>query len=93
MDTKVIELIAGAFMPFVIDLVNKYVANSNYRYFISIGFCLVLGAIFNFDKLNPADILTSGAIIFAAAQTVYKTYYQKSDVRAKVFGNEITKRE
>lgn len=93
MDTKVIELLAGAFMPFVIDLLNRNVTNSNARYFISMGICLLLGALFNLNQLNAGDILTSGAIIFAAAQTVYKTYWAKSDTRAKVFGEDVADRK
>lgn len=92
MDTKLIELLAGAFMPFIIDLVNKNIANTNVRYFISMGICLALGALLNLNQLNAGDILSSGAIIFAAAQTVYKTYYKSSDVRAKVFGEELRDR-
>jgi len=89
MDPKLIELLAGAFMPLVIDVVNKNIANSNIRYFISMALCLGLGALLNLNQLNAGDILTSGAIIFAAAQTVYKTYYKSSDVRAKVYGEEM----
>ncbi len=84
-DPKVIELLAGAFMPIVIDLVNSKIGNSTVRYFVSMAICLVIGALFNLGQLNAGDILTSGAIIFAAAQTVYKTYWSKSDARAKVF--------
>lgn len=89
MDTKLFELIAGAVMPPVIDLINRSVASSKVRYVISIVICLILGAVFNFNQLNPGEILASGAIIFAAAQTVYKTYYYKSDVRAKIFGEAL----
>jgi hypothetical protein len=88
-DTKLLELLAGAFMPFVIDLINKNIANSNLRYLVSMAICLIIGALFNLGQLNPGDILTSGAIVFAAAQTVYKTYWAKSDARAKVFGEDM----
>lgn len=89
MDQKAIEVLVGAFMPFVIDLINRKVANSNIRYAISMAICLGIGALFNMDKLNAGDILASGAIIFASAQTVYKTYYKSSDARAKVFGEAM----
>lgn len=92
-DIKLFELLAGAFMPFVIDLLNQKVTNSNIRYFISMAFCLVLGAIFNYQQLNAGDILASGAIIFAAAQTVYKTYWAKSDARVTVFGAGMADRK
>lgn len=91
MDSKLLEVIAGAAMPVVIDLVNKYVANSTARYVISLVFCLLLGTLFNLDKLNAGDIFTSGAVVFAAAQTMYQTYYSKSNVRATLFGEEMRK--
>lgn len=89
MDPKLIELIAGAVLPPVIDIINRKVANSTLRYVVSMVICLALGAVFNLGQLNPGDILTSGAIIFAAAQTVYKTYWANSGARTKVFGDEI----
>jgi hypothetical protein len=90
MDPKIIELVAGAFMPFLIDILNRKIANTQLRYFVSMGVCLVLGAILNIGKLNAGDILTSGSIIFAAAQTVYKTYYEKSALRQTAFGVDTT---
>jgi hypothetical protein len=90
MDPKIIELVAGAFMPFLIDILNRKVANNQLRYFISMGVCLILGALFNVGKLNAGDVLTSGSIIFAAAQTVYKTYYEKSGLRQAAFGIDTT---
>lgn len=91
MDPKIFELLAGAVMPPVIDLINNKVANSTVRYFISMAICLILGGLLNLGKLNPGDILASGAIIFAAAQTMYKTYWSSSNARAKVFGEQIRK--
>ena len=75
MDPKIFELLAGAIMPPVIDLINSKIAHPTVRYFISISICLVLGAIFNLGKLNPGDILASGAIIFAAAPTATNTSF------------------
>lgn len=89
MDQKFIELVAGAVLPPVIDIINSKIANATLRYAISMVICLALGAAFNFGQLNPGDILASGAIIFTAAQTVYKTYWANSGARTKVFGEQI----
>lgn len=89
MDSKLFELIVGSVMPLVIDLINSKILNSKVRYFVSMGICLGIGTLFNINSLNAGDILASGAIIFGAAQTVYKTYWGQSDARAKVFGEAI----
>lgn len=79
--TKVTELVVGAILPPFIDIVNKRVKNSNIRYVISLVACLLVGFLLNYQSMNIADLLGSGAVIFASAQTVYKTYYAKSDIR------------
>ena len=86
------EIIVGAVMPIVIDLVNKYINDSKIRYIISIVICLVIGVVFNLKSLSVADILASGGIIFATAQSIYKIYYSQSELRAKIYGEELVKR-
>jgi len=80
----VLELIVGAVLPPVIDLINKYIKHSRVRYIVSIIVCLLLGVAFNYQNLDFTNILASGAIIFAAAQTTYKTYWNTSKLRAVV---------
>lgn len=81
MDDKLLQACAGFVIPVLIDVINKKISNSNVRYFVSMGVCLLLGVIFNINKLSWNDVLTSGAIVFAAAQTSYKTYWKTSDIR------------
>ena len=90
MDTKILEMGAGVVMPFIIDLVNRKVESTKLRYFISMAICLLLGFLLNLDKLNASDVLVSGSVIFTAAQTVYKTYYEKSQLRKAAFGIDTT---
>lgn len=85
-----LEMGAGVVMPFIIDLVNRKISNAKLRYFVSMAICLILGALFNAGKLNVGDILASGSVIFATAQTVYKTYYEKSQLRQTAFGIDTT---
>lgn len=87
-----LELIVGAIMPLVIDAINKFVTDSRLRYLVSIGICLIVGALFNLGSLSLNNILESGAIVFAAAQTIYKTYYSQSLLREKVYGEEVIAR-
>jgi hypothetical protein len=82
-----LEILAGQLMPILIDLVNKRVPNSKVRYVIAINACLILGALFNYDRLsleNIPKVLESFATIFTSAQTAYKLYYENSHVQAKI---------
>ena len=75
------ELIIGAVLPPVIDFLNRYIKNATFRYVGSLVICLIIGTLLNLSSLSLEDILKSGAVVFAAAQTVYKTYWQGSDLR------------
>ena len=81
-----IEIVIGAVLPFFIDLINKYVKSGNWKYVISLVISLVVGAVLSYQDLSLANVLASGAIVFAAAQTVYKTYYGDSQLRTKLTG-------
>lgn len=43
---------------------------------------LAVGIILNLNQLSMADVLGSSAIVFAAAQSAYKLYWEKSESRA-----------
>lgn len=79
---EIIEIVVGAVLPPFIDLINKRVANSTIRYIFSLLICLIIGVAASWQDLNWQDVLTSGALVFASAQTVYKTYYKDSKLQA-----------
>lgn len=89
-----IAIVIGAVLPPVIDFINKKVQSSNWRYIISLIISLVVGAVISFftGELTGVDILAAGGIVFASAQTVYKTYYADSTVRLNLFGKDVAKR-
>ncbi len=89
MNPQALELIIGAVLPPVIDFVNKRIANSTWRYVVSMIVCIVIGGLLNLDKLSVGDVLGSAALVFGAAQTAYKMYWEKSDVRVKMYGPEV----
>ena len=77
-----IQNLVGLFMPPVIDLINKRIADDRVRFIISAILCVVVGLVINLDKLsNPSEILGSIAIVFATAQTTYNLYWKKSKIR------------
>lgn len=84
MNLQSIEIIVGAVLPPFVDLINKHVKNSNWKYVISLLASLLIGAIINYQQLSIESVLSSGAIVFASAQTVYKTYWEDAKLREKI---------
>lgn len=78
------DALIGLVMPMLIDIVNRNIWDSRWRYVISIVFCLLVGTITNLKELRLDSVLASGAIVFASAQTVYKMYWANSTARVKV---------
>lgn len=82
----------GPLMPFLVDAITQYVENSKWRFVISILTTLLVTSLLNLDKLltgNYAELLGTVSFVFVQAQIMYKLYYEKSDARAKVFGDDI----
>ena len=76
---------AGFILPPFIDLVNRHIANSTVRFWVSILACVAIAVLLNLDKLNNLDeLLGKASLIFAQAQIVYKTYWEKSGIREKM---------
>ena len=84
----IIQNFHGLALPFVIDFVNKNIFNSKVRFVASLVICVVVALAVNFNKVlevsnwEDAAVLTGQiSFIFAQAQIVYKTYWEKSQVR------------
>jgi hypothetical protein len=84
MQPQIIEAIIGAFLPIIIDFLNKKVDDSRIKYAVSLIVCLIAGAFININDINLNNFLASGALIFASAQTVYHTYWEKSNIRKTI---------
>ena len=79
------ELI-GFILPPLIDLINKKVIDSRWRFVISFVTCVGVGVgmnVGNFNIESVGDILGSIAVVFSAAQIAYNLYYEKSDLRKR----------
>lgn len=82
-----IELIVGALMPVIVEFIGKWITNTNAKFIVSLLLPLVAGAALNWQSLSVADveaILGSGAVIFAAAQGVYKLYFRDSGLQKRI---------
>lgn len=79
--------IIGFALPPVIDLINSRLENSKLKWLVSMGICVLVGALLNLDKLNNLDVgsvLGNIGIIFVESQATYRLYYEKSQVREKL---------
>jgi len=84
-----IEIIIGAALPVIIEFLAKYIKSTNGKFIVSLILPLLAGVALNFQSLGVGDaeaILGSGAIIFAAAQGVYKLYFRDSVLQKRIAG-------
>ena len=80
--TESISLILGAILPPFIDFLTKKVANSKVRFGISLGVCILIGAIISFKEFKVEELLQSIALVFTSAQIVYRTYWKNAALRS-----------
>ena len=86
MTEEMIAIVLGLVLPPVIDLVNKYVPNSNGRYLVSLAFALVVGGLMAVLQYGWQEALANAGLVFASAQTVYKLWYEKSGLQSRIRG-------
>lgn len=93
------ELI-GLLLPALIDLINRKIADSDARFWVSVVICGIVGAFvnwlatgFNFvDAMAGFQSLTASIMaIFGLAQLSYKAVWEKSGVRSalKLDGDHV----
>jgi hypothetical protein len=86
MNDQLLLVIVGAILPPFIDLVNRFVKQSHWRFIISLVFSLVVGGVIAFLQFGWDELLANGGLIFASAQTVYKLWYEKSSWQRTIRG-------
>lgn len=82
-----LSYLIGFVLPPVIDLVNRYIDNSQVRYLVAMLICLVVGALFHYQELLDGDwsmLLAKASIVFAEAQTIYRLYWKDSGARKQL---------
>jgi hypothetical protein len=82
-----LEAVIGAAMPVIIEFIAKYVKSSSGKFIVSLILPLIAGVVLNFNGMsfeNVEAILASGAIIFTAAQGVYKLFFKDSVLQRKI---------
>ena len=80
----------GIVMPFFIDLINRKITNSNWKFVVSLVLCLVVAVVVNLNQLLGGDItvvIGKIGLVFTEAQIIYKLYWMNSQARTKLIGN------
>lgn len=80
-----VSILAGFILPPVVDLINKRISNSKVKFLVSLGICVLVGAVFHLKELtNATEILKTISLVFAESQVIYKMYWEKSSIREKM---------
>lgn len=71
----------GFLFPPAIDLINRYVKNSDLRFWVSVLFCIAVGSLAAFLKGNlTVDFVAMQAMVYVGeAQLAYKLWGQSSE--------------
>ena len=83
----------GFLLPPFIDLINRKIANSDARFWISAATCSVVGvaiSYFTFGGWAPLDdIINTIFVVFGTAQISYKGVYEESKIQTSIRNGEV----
>lgn len=82
-----IEVIVGAILPPIIDIVNSHIEKSQHRFYVSIAICVIIGVAMSLTELTPSDPIKSALVVLMTAQAIYKKYWEESEVRQELLDN------
>lgn len=87
-----IELL-GLLLPPLIELINKKVTDSTWKFWISVVVCAIFGVLINFfthgNHLGSQDDVAKSILaVFAASQISFKTVWENSQMREKINPNQ-----
>lgn len=86
------ELI-GLLLPVLIDLINRKIADTDIRFWVSVAVCAVVGLLVSFLETGFVfasnmeafqSVTASIMIVFGLAQLAYKGLWEKSTVRERL---------
>ena len=82
-----LENLVGFILPPVIDVINAKVKDERLKYVVSLLFCVVVALALKFQEVKVGDVgafLATAGLIFAEAQTIYRLYWKKSEIRTSM---------
>ena len=76
----------GLLLPPVIDLINRKIKDSDLKFWVSVAFCVVVGAVLQVVSGggNAEAYFESIMAVFGLAQLSYMAVYQDSGVQTKI---------
>lgn len=87
----------GMLLPVLIDLINRKIADSDVRFWVSVGICAAVGAFLNFLETSFAfpdlkaafsSVAGSIGVVFTMAQVSYKGIWSNTSILGE-FRNEM----
>lgn len=84
MTEEIVVVAIGAVLPPLIDVVNRFVKLSWLRFVIALLVSLILGVVLAYFQYGWGGIAADAGVIFIASQTVYKLWYDKSGLQARI---------
>lgn len=80
-------LLVGFILPPLVEVINKGVVNTRFKFVMTITICLVAGLLLHLEELSVNtidDVLIVASVIFAESQMVYKLYFKNSYWQVKL---------
>lgn len=81
----------GFLLPPAIDLINRKIADSDLRFWVSIAFCAVIGLGISWMTGvigNVNEVINTIFVVFGTAQITYKTVYDASKLQTSIRSGE-----
>lgn len=90
--TQYAPAVVGFGMPFLVEVINRDIKNSNIKFGVTVLLCVVVAALLHIPQLVTGSIeglLSSITLIFAESQVVWKLYFEASTLRASMQRPEV----
>lgn len=82
-----LSILVGQFMPYFVDVINKYIASAKLRFWVSLLISFTVAVLYNIDQLSVGSVyswLYSAFILWTSSQAAYKTYYEGSKAQTAI---------
>ncbi len=90
----------GLLLPIVIDLINRKIADTDLRFWVSVGVCAIVGTFLNYlntlfvfgTPLMAFESITGSIVmVFGLAQFSYKAIWSRTDYHTTLVPQSTTK--
>jgi hypothetical protein len=77
----------GQIMPSLTDVFNRYIKNSDIRFWVSMLISGVIGVVMNYNNLNFSNfdhVLVTALLLWSSGQAAYKQWYEGSKLQSSI---------